>query len=178
MVNRDGFENHIALRDARVRISPPPQYRKLLNMKNNQQLTISGAIVFKDYRGKRSFLVVKQKEDSDWEIPKVIVRKGESSVRAAIRLTSEQAGMNARVLEEAGRSTGVASVNGKTVPQKLYYYLMLLKAAGEIIGFEEFKWFQFADAIRKIQLKREKEMLRSAKEVLRTWEKTHKVQNY
>lgn len=147
-------------------------------MKNTNQITVSGAVVFKDYRGRRLFLVVRQKEDSEWEIPKIIVRKGESSVRASIRLTGEQAGMNARVLEEAGRASGVATINGKTLSQKFYYYLMLYKAGSEIIGFEEFSWLPYPDAIKRLSLKREKDILRSGRDVLKTWEKTHRIQNY
>lgn len=140
----------------------------------NQQISIGGAVVFRDNRGKRQWLVVKQKEDSDWELPKVTVRKGESSVRSVIRLTAEQAGMSAQVLEEAGRSSGTTIINARSVPQRYYYYLMLLRAGGgEAIGFGDFKWLEYGDASKKILLKREKEMLKGAKDVLKEWEKTH-----
>jgi 8-oxo-dGTP pyrophosphatase MutT (NUDIX family) len=143
-------------------------------MKNNQQILIGGALVFRDNRGKRQWLVVKQKDEGDWEIPKVTVRKGESSVRAAIRMTSEQAGMSARVLEEAGRGTGNTVINGKTIPQKYFYYLMVQKAGGvEVIGFNDFKWLEYGEAVKKIALKKEKDILKSGKEVLKEWEKTH-----
>lgn len=130
--------------------------------------------MFRDNRGKRQFLLVKQKEDSDWEIPKVTVRRGESSVRAAIRMISEQGGMAARVLEEAGRSSGNTVINGKPVSQKLYYYLMVQKAGGtELIGFSAFKWLEYGDAVKKIVTKKEKEMLKNGRDVLKEWEKTH-----
>jgi len=150
-----------------------------MNNKNNQQITIGGAIVFRDNRGKRQFLLVKTKEDGDWEIPKVIVRKGESSVRSVIRLTGEQGGMTARVLEEAGRSTGTTILNGKSIPQKYYYYLMLQKGgSSDLIGFVEFKWLEYAEAVKKVPLKREKDMFNQAREVLKLWEKTHKIKTY
>lgn len=142
-------------------------------MNKNNQLTVSGAVVFKDHRGKRLFLVVKHKPEGDWEIPKVTVRKGESSVRASIRMTSELAGMNARVLEEAGRFSGNTLVNGKSIPIKHYYYLLVQKAASEILGFTEFKWLDYGEARNKLSLKREKDVLKSAKEVLKKWEKQH-----
>ena len=145
----------------------------MINNKN-QQILIGGAIVFRDNHGKRQYLVVKQKEDGDWEIPKVTVRRGESSVRAVIRMTSEQAGMTARVLEEAGRSSGNAIVNGKSVQQKYYYYLMHQKAGGvDVIGFPESKWVEYGDASKKVVSKKDKEMLKGAKDVLKEWEKTH-----
>ena len=147
-----------------------------MNNKNNQQITIGGAIVFRENRGKRQFLLVKTKEDGDWEIPKVIVRKGESSVRSVIRLTSEQGGMTVRVLEEAGRTTGTTIVNAKSIPQKFYYYLMLQKGgSSDLIGFDEFKWLDYSDALKKLDLKREKDMLKGGKDVLKEWEKTHNL---
>jgi 8-oxo-dGTP pyrophosphatase MutT (NUDIX family) len=144
--------------------------------KNNQQIVIGGAVVFRENRGKRQFLLVKQKEGDDWEIAKVTVRRGESSVRAVLRMISEQAGMTARVLEEAGRATGTTIVNSKSIPQKFYYYLLLQKGGNtELIGFNQYKWLEYGDAIKKLVLKREKDMLKGGKDVLKIWEKTHSV---
>jgi 8-oxo-dGTP pyrophosphatase MutT (NUDIX family) len=150
-----------------------------MNNKNNQQITIGGAIVFRDNRGKRQFLLVKTKEDGDWEIPKVIVRKGESSVRAVIRLTGEQGGMTTRVLEEAGRAMGATVLNGKSIPQKYYYYILLQKGgSSDLIGFFEFKWLEYAEAVKRVPLKREKDMFKLGRDVLKEWEKTHKLKLY
>lgn len=133
----------------------------------------------RENRGKRQFLLVKNKEDGDWEIPKVTVRKGESSVRSVIRLTGEQGGITARVLEEAGRTAGTVVINGKSIPQKSYYYLMLQRGgSSELIGFNEFKWVEYGDAVRKVVLKKEKDIFKSAREVLKLWEKTHKIKQY
>ncbi|MCX6705285.1 MAG: NUDIX domain-containing protein [Candidatus Woesebacteria bacterium] len=151
----------------------------MINTKNIQQITIGGAIVFRDFRGKRQYLLVKTKEDGDWEIPKVIVRKGESSVRSVIRLTGEQGGMTTRVLEEVGRTTGTTILNGKPMPQKYYYYLLLQKGgSSDLIGFLEFKWLEYAEAVKRVPLKREKDMFKLGREVLKLWEKTHKVKLY
>lgn len=145
----------------------------MANIKD-QQISIGGAIIFRDSRGKRQFMLVQQKEGDDWEIPKVTVRRGESSVRAAIRMTTEQAGMSARVLEEAGRSNTTTVLNGKSVPQKFYYYIMIQRSGGgEAIGFYKFKWMEYADAIKKDALKKEREMFKATKDYLKEWEKTH-----
>lgn len=150
-----------------------------MNNKNNQQIVIGGAIVFRDNRGKRQYLLVRTKEEGDWEIPKVIVRKGESSVRSVIRLTGEQGGMTTRVLEEVGRTTGTTVLNAKSVPQKFYYYLLLQKGGtSDLIGFLEFKWLEYGEAVKRVPLKREKDMFKLSREVLKLWEKTHKVKLY
>jgi len=144
-----------------------------MNNKNNQQISIGGAIIFRENRGRCQYLVVKTADGIGWEIPKVTVRKGESSVRAVIRMTSEQGGMTVRVLEEVGRLSGNTVVNGKTISQKYYFYLLMQKGMSEIIGFGEFKWMEINDAIKKVSLKKEQEMLKTSKDVLKVWEKTH-----
>jgi hypothetical protein len=140
-------------------------------MKTNL-ITTSGGVIFRDSRGKRQFFVVKMGEEDRWEFPKVTVRKGESSVRAILRLTGEMAGMNTRVLEEAGRSTGTTVVGGKSMPQRHFYYLMIYKAGGETLVFNKYLWLEYGNAIKKLELKKEKDVLRNGREVLKEWEKT------
>jgi ADP-ribose pyrophosphatase YjhB (NUDIX family) len=141
-------------------------------MFNKNLVLISGACLFKETRGKRRWFIVKQTDEDGWEVPKVLVRKGESSVRAALRMIGEKGGITARVLEEAGRAGGVTTTNGKTLPQRHIYYLMLTKlAADETIGFPEFAWLEYAKATRKLNSKREKQMLKAANEVLKKWKK-------
>lgn len=139
----------------------------------NNHISIGGAVVYKEGRGKRYYWIVGDK-DGNWEIPKVTVRRGESSVRAVIRMTSEIVGMNARILEEVGRHSAIVLVNGKATPQKTYYYLLFLKAAGEIMGFEKYQWMDFKKAVKAVELKREKDALKSAEELIKKWEKEKK----
>lgn len=136
---------------------------------------VSAAVVFKNRkkdRRKCKWFLTKQGPDSEWELPKAVVRKGESSVKAVIRMTGEKGAMTTQVLEEAGRAGGVTTVNGKTLPQRYIYYLMILKAASdEPIGFAQHLWLEYAKAVRKLPSKRERAMLKQAKKVLRKWER-------
>lgn len=148
----------------------------MANTKDILQISVGGAILFKDGRGKRQFLLVKVKEDGDWEFPKITVRKGESSVRSVIRMTGEQGEITAKVLEEAGRYTGNTIINGKPISQKFYYYLMVYKGgASDLIGFNKFRWTRVSDVTRKLSTKKEKEMFKNAKEVLKQWESEHSL---
>ena len=168
-----GFENQIS--QGITGSTPVSSANKFMTNKSNQEMLIGAAVLFRDYRGKRQYLLVKGKEEDGWEVPKVIVRRGESSVRAAIRMTGEQIGITARVLEEAGRGSGPANLNGKSVSQKYYYYLMMQRAkGGEILGFNDFVWLEFEKAYKKLDLKKEKEILRNSKPILKEWEKTKK----
>jgi hypothetical protein len=135
---------------------------------------VSVACLFKRQKGrsKIKWFLVKPNEDSKWELAKVLVRKGESSVRAAIRMTGEKGAMTTKVLEEVGRAGGVTTVNGKTLPQRYLYYLMILKASSnEAIGFHDYAWFDYAGAVRKLPSKRERQMLKEARKVYRNWKK-------
>lgn len=172
------FRKPILARDNKFDSCTHRTIKQKTNMasKNNQQMSVGGAVVFRDNKGKRQFLLVKTDEDGSWEIPKVTVRRGESSVRAVIRLTGEQGGITARILEEAGRYTANSVINGNSISQKYYYYLMLQKGGpGEMIGFQDYKWMEFSDALKKIESKKEKEMFKSARDVLKEWETVHKV---
>jgi hypothetical protein len=142
---------------------------------NKNLVLISIAIIYRDHRGKRQWLITKQEEDSDWELPRIAVRKGESSARASLRMSGEQLGLTTKVLEEAGRAGGVTTVNGKTLPQRQLYYLLRLRAeTGEPIAFAEAKWFEYAMAVRKLSAKRDRQMIKAARAELKRWKKRKK----
>lgn len=137
--------------------------------KNNRMLT-AGAVVFKRLDNKKvQWFLVKNSDEDSWEIPKTAVRKGESSVRAALRMMGEQAGMTTRILEEAGRYSATAAVNGKMMPKQFIYYLLLYKSSGEVLAFDNYLWFDFGKAVKKLASKKEQDMLRKAKEELDKW---------
>lgn len=135
---------------------------------------VSAAVVFRNQKNKNKlkWFLTKQGADGEWEIPKVIVRKGESSVRAALRMTGEKGSMTTQVLEEVGRAGGVTTINGKILPQRYIYYLMILRSASnEPMGFTQHLWLEYAKAVRKLPSKRERAMLKQARKVFRRWKK-------
>lgn len=136
-------------------------------------LLVSIPVIYKQGRGKNLWFIVRDK-DGGWELPKTTARRGESSVRAAIRLMGEQGGMTAKVLEEVGRSGGAAMVNGKPISQRYLFYLMFTKLPNEVLGFEDFEWLDYARAIRKLSPKRDITMLRTARDMLKEIEKKKK----
>lgn len=142
---------------------------------NNNSVLIGGACLFKEEDGKCFWLLVKSNPESEWELPKIVVRKVESSVRAVLRMLGEQGGMSVRILEEAGRSGGVTTVNNKVVPQRIIYYLTRQKSSeGEIIGFSEYSWLDYAKAVKKLSSKKEVQMLTGARDEYKNWLKKRK----
>jgi len=136
---------------------------------------IAAGIVGKIERRKVKFLLIKNSKNEEWELPKITVRKTESSVRAALRMIGEQASIRARILDEAGRNSSVITINGKQVTQKIFYYTMIFRASsGERIGFMESAWFDYPKAYRKLTLKKEREPLSNANRSIKDWWKKRK----
>ncbi|HWA52323.1 MAG TPA: hypothetical protein VG895_04695 [Patescibacteria group bacterium] len=138
-------------------------------------ILVGGAVVYKKVKDKPVWFVVKQKEDGDWEIPKTNARRGESSVRAVIRMMGEQAAMNVKVQEEVGRVNGAALVGGNTIPQRTLYYLMICKEAKEVLAFLDFEWLDYTKAAKKIKNKKDLAMLKSARDLLKELDKKKKA---
>ena len=136
---------------------------------------ISSAIAFKDSKKGKLWLLVKNTDDGQWEFPRIVVRKVESSVRAAIRMMGEQAGSTIRVIEEAGRAGGVTTLGNQKVPQRhLYYLAKVLSYSGEVIGFSEHMWLETSKVTKKLNSKREKQMFKEAKKLCKEWEAKEK----
>ncbi len=137
-------------------------------------ILVGAAVVYKKVKDKPVWFIVKQKEDSDWEIAKTNARRGESSVRAVIRMMGEQAAMNVKVQEEVGRTAGAAMVAGNTVPERKIYYLMFCKEAKEVLAFIDSDWVDYAKATRKLKSKKDLAMLKSARDLLKELDKKKK----
>lgn len=137
-------------------------------------ILVGAAVVYKKVKDKPVWFIVKQKEDSDWEIAKTNARRGESSVRAVIRMMGEQAAMNVKVQEEVGRVAGAAMVAGNTVPERKIYYLMYCKEANEVLAFIDSDWVDYTKATRKLKSKKDLAMLKSARDLLKELDKKKK----
>jgi hypothetical protein len=140
-------------------------------MFNKDTILISVSAIVRVNRGKRQWLVVKKGEEDPWELPRIMVRKTESSARGAMRMAGEQLGITGQILEEVGRSGGVTTVNGRTLSQRQLYYLMIVRdQSGESIGYSESEFLDYAKAVRKLPQKRDRQMLKAAREEFKKWE--------
>jgi hypothetical protein len=140
-------------------------------------ILVGSAVVYKKVKDKPVWFIVQQKEGADWEIPKTVARRGESSVRSVIRMMGEQAAMNVKVLEEVGRVGGGTLVAGQTVPQRTIYYLMICKEANEVLSFLDFDWLDYTKAARKLKSKKDLTMLKNARDLLKELDKKKKVKS-
>ncbi len=139
-------------------------------------MLVAGAAVFRKAKnGRVTWFLVKDSQTKRWELPKALVRKGESSVRTILRVMGEQGGMNCKIIEEAGRIEDETEVNGKKTPRRIIYYLVLEKSAGEVLGYEEYTWADFSSALKKLGWGKEKTILKNAKKELEIWLEKRKL---
>jgi len=136
---------------------------------NNNLMLVGGAVVFKRANNGRVDWFLVEENSKGWEIPKAVVRKGESSVRAVLRTMGEQAGMSCRVLEEVGRIEDNLEVNGKKTPRRIIYYLVLGRTGGEALGFDSSAWLNLNSALKRVSWEKEKMILKKAKLEFEKW---------
>ena len=139
-----------------------------------EQLITSGT-VFRKKKGVTEWLLIKNKEGK-WEFLKILVKRGESSVGAILRVLREGMGFVVEVLEESGRHSQISSKNGTKIQERTIYYL--IEEKGDRIKIEENtreeKWFQHPQATKALGAEREKKILKKAREVLKEYLKKKK----
>ncbi len=142
----------------------------MFNLNSHNLILVAGSVVFRKAKnGRVSWFLIKDPQNKRWELPKSLVRKGESSVRTVLRVMGEQGGMNCKIIDEVDRIEDEVDYNGKKSPRRIVYYLVIEKSAGEVLGFEEFAWVDFSSGLRKLGLAREKEVFKKAKKQLENW---------
>jgi len=149
----------------------------MFNLDSHNLMLVAGAAVFRKAKnGRVAWFLIKDSQSKRWELPKALVRKGESSVRTVLRVMGEQGGMNCKIIEEAGRIEDTTEISGKKAPRRIIYYLVLEKSSGEVLGFEECAWVDFLSALKKLGWSKEKTVLKNAKKELEGWLEKRKTQ--
>lgn len=135
----------------------------------DDEILVAGSAVCKQRAGKTYWLLVRPGKEDSLQLPKVIVRRGESSVRAAIRSVSEMAGIRGKVLEEAGRTTVFSTRDGKSLFRRIIYYLMQQRGKDENAPTARVFWSEFIRARSKLS-SLEQRILAQARTTLTEWQ--------
>lgn len=142
-----------------------------MNIYKNNTVLVAGVALHRLHDEKEEWFILKKLENEGWELPKIVVRKGESSVRAALRVMGEKGAMSTKVLEEATRFNSTINANGKNLSQRTIYYVMILKSSpSEVIGFGEFEWLEYSAAFKRLD-KKEQKAIKASKEIYTEWKK-------
>lgn len=148
--------------------------RQRKSVSQNMDKLLTGALAYREKRGGVEWFLVKSKNNGGLEIPKSDVRRGESSVSAAIRFLKESAGLYVAVLEEAGRMNVTARFGSQSLGAKVIVYLAR-SSESDLPSSVEGQWLKYNSARRKLELAREQKVLGQAKDVLKQWQKARKA---
>lgn len=137
----------------------------------NDEVLVSTAVVFKTRASKNVWLLVNTGEGEGWQLPKSVVRRTESSVRAALRTLSELAGIRGRVIEEMGKATAKSGRNGKSITRRTIYYLIQQRGKDLIPATAKTTWVDGRGFKGKIKSAIERKILLQSRKFLLEWQK-------
>ena len=127
--------------------------------------TSAGAILFRDTRGRREYLLLKSRP-GDWEFPKGGVEGGEELQQTAIREVEEEAGITDFRLLNGFRNeySYVFQAGGETVHKTVHLFVAESQEASAELSQEhrDHQWRDYDQAINTITQDGPRDILREA----------------
>ena len=131
--------------------------------------TSAGAILFRDTRGRREYLLLKSRP-GDWEFPKGGVEGGEELQQTAIREVKEEAGIEDFRLIDGFRDEYdyVFQADGQTIHKTVHLFIAESFEASAELSTEhrDLQWRDYEQAINTITQDGPREILEDAEEFL------------
>ena len=133
------------------------------------EATSSGAILFRDTRGEREYLLLKSRP-GDWEFPKGGIEGDEELQQTAIREVSEEAGIeDFRLIDGFRREYDyVFEAGGKTIHKTVHLFIARSFEASAELSKEhrDLQWRDYEQAVNTITQHGPREILEEAHEYL------------
>lgn len=130
------------------------------------QATSAGAILFRDTRGDREYLLLKSRP-GDWEFPKGGVEGDEELQQTAIREVKEEAGISEFRLIDGFRKDYdyVFQANGSTIHKTVHLFIAKsFEASAELSNeHSDHQWRDYEQAINTITQDGPRDILRDAR---------------
>lgn len=125
----------------------------------------AGGIIFNN---QNQVLLTQHSSNHYWGFPKGHPKEGENMKQTALREVKEEAGVEAEIIEKAGDTKYIFTMEGEKIFKVVTLYLMkYLK--GDIKNHdwevEKVGWFTTEQALEKLSFKDEKELLKKALEL-------------
>ena len=134
-----------------------------------QEATSAGAILFRDTRGRREYLLLKSRP-GDWEFPKGGIEGEEELQQTAIREVTEEAGIEDFRLLDGFRQDYdyVFEAGGDTIHKTVHLFVARSFEASAELSKEhrDMQWRDYEQAINTITQDGPREILRDAHEFL------------
>ncbi|MBP1986783.1 bis(5'-nucleosyl)-tetraphosphatase [Halolamina salifodinae] len=133
------------------------------------EATSAGAILFRDTRGEREYLLLKSRP-GDWEFPKGGVEGEEELQQTAIREVTEEAGIEDFRLIDGFRKEYdyVFEANGKTIHKTVHLFIARSFEASAELSSEhrDMQWRDYEQALNTITQDGPREILEDAHDYL------------
>ncbi len=133
------------------------------------QATSAGAILYRDTRGRREYLLLKSRP-GDWEFPKGGVENGEELQQTAIREVKEEAGIEDFRLVDGFREEYdyVFEANGDRIHKTVHLFIAKSFEASAELSHEhrDLQWRDYEQAINTITQDGPREILEQARDHL------------
>ena len=133
------------------------------------EATSAGAILFRDTRGKREYLLLKSRP-GDWEFPKGGVEGEEELQQTAIREVEEEAGISDIRLLDGFRQDYdyVFQANGDTIHKTVHLFIAKSYETSADLSHEhsDHQWRDYEQAINTVTQDGPRDVLRDAHEFL------------
>ena len=141
-------------------------------MKTERQIS-SGGVIFRRKDDKTEVALISVKEGKVWRLPKGLRESGEGIARTAHREVKEETGLDGKIIKlidhiqyfyahkEAGETKRFF---------KIVYFFLMEFTQGDVANHDsevkDCQWFSIDDAIKMVEYKDEKEILKKAKKMI------------
>lgn len=136
-----------------------------------------GAVVYKNTENGRKFILIKNRRSSNYSFPKGHVERGESYEQTAKREVLEETGLDIKLINGFRKTSEYTIL--KKIEKSVYIFAGFAKTTKVYIQrseVEKYGWFSYEDAIKKLNFKNDKLILKSVVEFLDKKEKSDSEQ--
>ncbi len=141
-----------------------------MNLKNKIiTLKSAGGVVYKKDKNTIKWLIIKPAGKKEWRLPKGLIEKNETSVKAAMREVEEEGGVKAAIKEKIGEIKYFYTQDNQKVLKTVIFFLMEYlegDTKGHDAEVDKAIFVDFDKAYNQLTYETEKEILAQAHEIL------------
>lgn len=141
-------------------------------MQTEKQLS-SGGVIFRRTDKGTEVALIAVKGGNVWCLPKGIVEEHENIARTAHREVKEETGLDGKIIEKIDHIQYFFSHKEKDITTRIFkivYFFLMEYTGGDVSDHDEevdnCRWFPIDEAIKKIEYKDEREIVKKAKEMI------------
>lgn len=143
-------------------------------IKTEKQLS-SGGVIFRKTNKRIEVALIAVKGGTVWGLPKGLVEEGENIARTAHREVKEETGLDGKIIRKIDHIEYFYAHKEKdetTRYFKIVYFFLMEYTGGDVSDHDKevdgCRWFPIDIAIKKVEYKDEREILRKAKKIIKS----------